>query len=165
MLHILKQASLIKDGGAASHRKASDLSQTISPLRENKDTQRSSDAPHPLAFLLAFLAENNERNSLTSGNHMIIFTAAITSLMITCCFGAAGYWLEEPLQALWRISPLICCGHPSVNRYRPTQSRVVLPNIRISDCSRPSQVTEMVYFSLYLRRHMREFIYVVVSKA
>ena len=99
--YFLKQASLIKDGQSSLTQESVRSFPNNLTFAENKATQRSSDAPHPLAFLLAFLAENNERETLlTSGNHMIIFTAAITSLMITCCFGAAGYWLEGAIAGL-----------------------------------------------------------------
>ena len=99
--YFLKQASLIKDGQNSFTQESVRSFPNNLTFSENKATQRSSDTPHPLAFLLAFLAENNERETLlTSGNHMIIFTAAITSLMITCCFGAAGYWLEGAIAGL-----------------------------------------------------------------
>lgn len=99
--YFLKQASLIKDGQSSFTQESVRSFPNNLAFPEHRAAQRSSDTPHLLAVILAFLAENNKQETLlTSGNHLIIFTAAITSLMITCCFGAAGYWLEGAIAGL-----------------------------------------------------------------
>ena len=54
-----------------------------------------------LSEIIALFSKTGETgNLLVTGNLMLIFSAALTALMIAVCFGAAGYWLEGAVAGL-----------------------------------------------------------------
>ena len=54
-----------------------------------------------LSLLISILADSPDpADLLRSGNELIIWSAALTALMIAVCFGAAGYWLEGAVAGL-----------------------------------------------------------------
>ena len=54
-----------------------------------------------LSVVLAYISGDADPSSLlTNSNKAILVTAALTTLMIIVCFGAAGYWLEGSVAAI-----------------------------------------------------------------
>ena len=68
---------------------------------KDKD-KRSSVFDKPLISLILYESSEDDEIStlLTTANQMIIITAAATAVMITICFGAAGYWAEGAVAAI-----------------------------------------------------------------
>ena len=68
---------------------------------KDKD-ERSSVFDKPLISLILYESSEDDEIStlLTTANQMIIITAAATAVMITICFGAAGYWAEGAVAAI-----------------------------------------------------------------
>ncbi len=58
------------------------------------------DWPLISVTLSALSSDTEIRTLLASANMMVIVTAAVTALMISICFGAAGYWLEGGVAAI-----------------------------------------------------------------
>ena len=66
------------------------------------EQQENSLLKRPLlSLLLNIMADSPDTaDLLRSGNELIIWSAALTALMIAVCFGAAGYWLEGAVAGL-----------------------------------------------------------------
>ena len=71
-------------------------------LAEEEAEPDTSIFDWPLISIALSVSSTNSdiRALLTSANMMIIVTAATTALMITICFGAAGYWAEGGVAAI-----------------------------------------------------------------
>ena len=68
---------------------------------ENRDQDDGLSERPLLSRLLAFGSKDDSvEQLLTFGNKLILFTSAITAIMIFLCFGATKYWLEGAVAAL-----------------------------------------------------------------
>ena len=67
----------------------------------NNEEQATSIFDFPMISKVLSVSSSHEiKAKLRNANQMIIITAAATALMITVCFGAAGYWTEGAAAAI-----------------------------------------------------------------
>ena len=96
--------------GHARHIKRNEPSSTFNEKRaypNNLETKSQQSKSEPLtkrpllSILVARVANSDQPASLVAaGNKLLIFTAALTVLAISICFGAAGYWISGAIAGL-----------------------------------------------------------------
>ena len=94
----------------ARHIKRNEPSSTFNEKRaypNNLETTSQQSKSEPLtkrpllSILVARVANSDQPASLVAaGNKLLIFTAALTVLAISICFGAAGYWISGAIAGL-----------------------------------------------------------------